>query len=221
MLLKNRPGNPFSGLEEVCKPGGIWDTLYQQQTTAIHTVAFYLDPANVDVLLTPGAQVEIFAFFKKYIHCNEDMWAEVTEDFFHFREKQGKFNRQNPSDIWAPTLVEHPKLFWQHCRSISPHLAQLAHRIFSTPANSVPSERSFSAMNYIIDKFRASMDVERGNEAVYIYMNSKALRRAKKAATGWFNLSDTEERSLEDDIVAMLEAEAEMGTNEPESDPVA
>ena len=57
------------------------------------------------------------------------------------------------------------------------------------------------------------MDVERGNEAVYIYMNSKALRRAKKVATGYFHLSNTEENALEDDIVAMLEAEAELVTN--------
>lgn len=202
-------------------PGGIWDTLYQQQTTAIHTVAFYLDPANVDVSLTPEAQTEVFAFLKRYIHCDEEMWIGVTEDFFHFREKQGKFNRQNPSDIWNPALMDRPKLFWQHCRSITPLLAQLAHRIFSTPANSVLSERSFSAMNYIIDKFRASMDVERGNEAVYIYMNSKALQRAKKAATGWFHLSDAEKNALKDDIVAMLEAEAEIVTNGAETDPVA
>lgn len=160
VLLKNRPGNPFSGLEDVCKAEGIWDTLYQQQTTAIHTIAFYLDPANVDVFLTPKAQVEVFAFLKKYIHCQDEMWAGVTEDFFHFRKKQGKFNRQNPSNIWTPTLMERPKLFWQHCQSISPLLAHLAHCIFSTLANLILSEQLFSAMNYIIDKFRASMDVE-------------------------------------------------------------
>ena len=65
-------------------------------------------------------------------------------------------------------------------------------------------------MNYIIDKFQASMDVERGNKAVYIYMNSKALQRAKKAATRWFYLSDAEENTLEDNVVAMLEAEADL-----------
>ena len=48
-------------------------------------------------------------------------------------------------------------------------------------------------MNYIIDNFRASIDVGRGNETVYIYTNSKALRHAKKVTTGWFNLSDAEE----------------------------
>ena len=63
------------------------------------------------------------------------------------------------------------------------------------------------------------MDVERSDEAVYIYMNSKALRRAKKVATGWFNLSDAEENAPEDDIVAMLEAE--LVTNDEVEDPIA
>lgn len=80
--------------------------------------------------------------------------------------------KNNSSDIWTP--VERLKLFWQHCRSVSAPLAQLAHRIYSTPANSIPSERSFSTMNYIIDKFRASIDVERSNEATFVYVNSKA-----------------------------------------------
>ena len=218
LRLRNRPGNLFPGLEQVCMPDGIWETLYNQQTSAIHTAAFYLDLANSDTILIPKAQVVVFAFLKRYITCNQEMWVEVTEDFFYFREKQGKFNRQNPGDLWNPALVERPKLFWQHCRLVSLFLAQLAHRIFCTLANSVPSERAFSAMNYIIDKFRASMDVEQGNAAVYIYMNSKALRRAKKVATRWFTLSDAKENALKDDIVAMLEAEAELITNDEVED---
>ena len=90
-------------------------------------------------------------------------------------------NRQRIAEELLPQCY---KLFWQHCKSISPLLGQFAHRIFSTPANSVPSERSFSAMNYIINKFRTSMEMERGNQATYIYMNSRELRRAKKSANG-------------------------------------
>lgn len=141
----------------------------------IHTVAYFLDPANLNEPLTLKAQTEVLTFLKKYILCDNEKWTEVTEDFFDFCQRQGKFNQQSPSNIWSTPLMERPKLFWQHCRAISPLLAQFAHCIFLTPANSVPSKQSFSAMNYIIDKFRASMDVERGNQAVYIYMNSKAL----------------------------------------------
>ena len=62
------------------------------------------------------------------------------------------------------------------------------------------------------------MDVERGNEAVYIYTNLKVLRWVKKAASGWFHLSDAEKNALEDYIVAMLEAEAELVTNDKVED---
>ena len=75
-------------------------------------------------------------------------------------------------------------------------------------------------MNYIIDKSKASIDVEQGNETVYIYTNSKALRRSKTVATGWFNLSNTEENALRDDIVA-IEAEAELVTKDGVEDPIA
>ena len=205
----------------MCRPGGIWDDLFQQQTTDIHSVAFFLDPSHVDVPLAAETQAKIVSFLRRYIHCNDEAWVGIMEDFFQFREKQGKFNRQNPSNIWSLPLTQRPKLFWQHCKSISPLLGQFAHRIFSTPANSVPSERSFSAMNYIIDKFRASMEMERGNQATYIYMNSRALRRAKKAATtGWYHLNDAEERALEDDIVAMLEAKEEMRSEVMDSDEI-
>ena len=76
-------------------------------------------------------------------------------------------------------------------------------------ANSVPSEQTFSSMNYIINKFRASIDIKQSNAAVYIYMNSKALHWAKKVATRWFTLSDAKENALKDNIVTMLKAKVE------------
>ena len=61
--------------------------------------------------------------------------------------------------------------------------------------------------------------MEQGNKTVYIYTNSKALRRDKKAASGWFHLSNAKENALEDNIVAMLEAEAELVTNDEVENP--
>ena len=75
-------------------------------------------------------------------------------------------------------------------------------------------------MNYIIDKFRASIDVERGIKTVSIYTNSKTLRCATMVTTGWFNLSNTEENAPKDVIVAM-EAEMELVTKDEVKDPIA
>lgn len=105
------------------------DTLYQQQTTLIHTASFYLDPSNVDIVLTPEAQMEVLAFLKRYIHCDEETWIGVTEDFFHFRENKASSDKTRAT---SGVLLDRPKLFWQHSQSISPFLAQLALRIFST-----------------------------------------------------------------------------------------
>ena len=65
------------------------------------------------------------------------------------------------------------------------------------------------------------MDVEQGNKTVYIYTNSKALRHAKKVTTRWsINLSNAKENALKNDIVAMLEAEAELIINDEVEDQI-
>lgn len=43
----------------------------------------------------------------------------------------------------------------------------------------------------------------------------------KKIATGWFNLNNAKENTLEDDIIVMLKAEAELVTNNEVEDPIA
>lgn len=61
-------------------------------------------------------------------------------------------------------------------------------------------------MNYIIDKFRASIEVEKSNEAIYIYINIKVIYCAMKKAVCWFYLSNLEENALKNNIVTMLES---------------
>ena len=202
--------NPLPGLHDVIKPDGIWAELYHQQTTDIHWVAHALDPAHAADQLLPSTQIQVLTFMRRYIHVDEDQWAGILQHFFDFKSKEGLFNRQDPFNIWQPNLIANPRLFWSYCRSKSPFLATFAFRIYSIPANSVPSERAFSAMNYIIDKFRASTGVERSNEAIYIYMNRRALRRATKEARGLHDLTDNEAVQLEDDLMAIMEAKEEV-----------
>ena len=73
LRLKNQPGNFFPSLEQVCMPDDIWETLYNQQTNAIHTTACDLEPANTDTTLTLETQVVVFAFLKQYITCSQDI----------------------------------------------------------------------------------------------------------------------------------------------------
>jgi hypothetical protein len=56
-----------------------------------------------------------------------------------------------------------------------PELSSFAGLLITSVANSVPSERAFSTMNYIHSKLRNRLSVERADKLQYIYMNSRAL----------------------------------------------
>jgi hypothetical protein len=53
----------------------------------------------------------------------------------------------------------------------------MAMRLHETPANSVPSERSFSAMNFIQNTYRTRLSTVKTNKLTNIFVNTKALRR--------------------------------------------
>lgn len=164
------------GLYDITKPDGIWSEVYKKQTMDIHWVAYYLDPTSARAIgNSDHIQQAVFFFMRRYIHVDDLEWHQVISDFWDFQGKQRRFPLNEPNGIWGDTIIHKPRVFWQYCRVKPPHLAGFAVRIFSTPASSVPSERAFSAMNFILDKFRASMKVERSNKAVYIYMNQRAF----------------------------------------------
>jgi hypothetical protein len=50
--------------------------------------------------------------------------------------------------------------FWVEMKPLARELSLLALRLFHTPANSVPSERSFSVRNLIQDKKRSCLSPE-------------------------------------------------------------
>ena len=165
-----------SSLYDVIQPDGIWAEVYKKQTTDIHWVAYYLDPASAGAIgHSDHIQQAVFSFMRRYIPVDDLEWHQVINNFWDFQSKQEQFPLNEPNGIWRDVIIHKPRVFWQYCRAKSLHLAGFAIRIFSIPAFLVPSERVFSSMNFILDKFRASMKVERSNKAVYIYMNQRAL----------------------------------------------
>jgi hypothetical protein len=59
-------------------------------------------------------------------------------------------------------------------------LAAIATRVFSTLANSVPAERSFSTTNFIHSRVRNRLLPETTNMAAFIYINSRVLQRIQQ-----------------------------------------
>ena len=122
--------------------------------------------------------------------------------FASFLIQQGQFAKHH--EAW--TLADHPLLFWALIGPFAPELSHLAVRVFKTPANSVPSERSFSSHNLIHDKKRNRLQVDKVDKLVFIHKNMQVL---EKGSLGWNSLSEEELVELEDDIVVSFS----VGTN--------
>ena len=122
-------------------------------------------------------------------------------DFLSFRAKKGVFSPTAP--CW--TQATNPLRFWQLHAIISNGLGTLAVRLFSTPANTVPSERAFSAQNLIHDKKRNRLSSEKANKLVYIHMNQRILESLDRQQTTKDFLQNIDELCLENEILHATE----------------
>jgi len=59
-------------------------------------------------------------------------------------------------------------------------LALLAVRLFSSITNSVPSERAFSAINYIYNRYRNRLTAENAEILIFVFINWRAEKTAIK-----------------------------------------
>lgn len=200
----------FPSLEEFLTPDtGSFALRFKRQVNDIHLVATYLTPANHKLQLNANEEHQIFLFFEKYT-SSETESAKAREEFRDFRKQRNVF----APDRFCWKEKDNPKAFWDGQSSHTQSLGDIAYRIFSTPANSVPSERAFSTQNFIHTKTRNALHTTRVDKLVYTYMNSRIL--SKIAATGKqsvdsdvppqesqitgsnFQLSNEEEVELED-----------------------
>jgi hypothetical protein len=118
------------------------------------------------------------------MHTHFSLWREQLTPF-----KKGafcwKFAGTGAREFWISTINR------------TKALGTLCNRLFSTPANSVPSERSFSAQNYIHTKTRNSLKPDRVDKLTYIYMNSRVFDARKE---GNQLLTAEEEEQLEEEM---------------------
>lgn len=173
----------------------IWRQRSVKQQTDLTWLAWALDPGNSDRSNLPAGRIDnMLSLLKK--HTAPEQHTEVVEDFFAFRDCDGKFGAWR--EFWKEDYVKKPVLFWKVVSGEAPSLSAMAIRVFSTPANSVPSERSFSAMNFLQDEYRSRLSAERTDMLTFIYMNSKVLRRQPtEPAPTWYNITEEQEEELE------------------------
>jgi hypothetical protein len=149
-----------------------------QQLTPIHVLAYFLVPDNYEQILLPKYRDQIYEAIKQY--CPN--YDECFNQFLRFREHSGEFHVSAAPITYS--RVHNPKDFWIVYKIEVPELASLALRLLNTPANSVPAEKSFSAMNRIQDEDRNAMAPEKCNKATHVAMNERAFARAAILSVG-------------------------------------
>jgi hypothetical protein len=179
----------------------------QKQTGDLHFAAMLLDP--ISLLKKPGQDQIDRASRYLFAHVQEKEKREVHASFLEFRTRSSVFGSTYPSAMH----YDSPVTFWKSYLHDETHcvLAQLAVRIFEAIANSVASERAFSAMNLIHTKLRNRLGAEKANKLIYIYMNQRILDRNNDIFVGDpVEKSPEEQVSLEEAILEIVSDSLEL-----------
>ncbi|KAK5999281.1 hypothetical protein QM012_006360 [Aureobasidium pullulans] len=149
------------------------------QTTDIHHAAYLL---NCQIDRPKQTKEDWYAAARFFnTHVSEDdfpgFWGQLADYF----ARAGVFAR---AELWKDPVRFQPQAFWMLASKFGAiQLAKIGSRLAITPANSVPSERSFSAMNYIQNNFRAKMSTKVTSKLCNVYMNSRSLDKRKELIT--------------------------------------
>ena len=173
----------------------------KRQLEDIHWTAFYLTPKNSTVAISLETQNSILVHIGR-MYSHGPTADKVIADYFAYRAHEGPFSDTNVA--WK---IGNPVVFWQAYYAFSTELAQLAIRLFKTPANSVPSERSCSAQNFIHNKFRNRLHQSKVDKLTFIYKNRRVLNRKPPEQRRWEDLSNQDEIEMEDQVLDLHQSE--------------
>ncbi|PWW72665.1 hypothetical protein C7212DRAFT_226245, partial [Tuber magnatum] len=117
------------------------------QVRPLDWAAHFLNPLNIHSPTTIEQQSAAFHYMNQFAP-SRDIAVRAQRDFFTYQGRFGPFSVSNVS--WK---FEDPLTFWYAQQGFIPELANIAIRLFRTPANSVSSKRSFAVQNLIHNKF--------------------------------------------------------------------
>jgi hypothetical protein len=194
----NRNIDIYPCIREYLKPNSAFEARYHRQVKPIHIAATYLDPKNYSLPIGADSEHQIYEFIDKYTDTEEEATA-ARREFLCFRSQYSPF--EPTRYCWKHSTD--PQTFWMMQTQHAQVIGALAMRIFTTPSNSVPSERAFSIMNFIHRKGRNNLDSERVDKLTYIYINIRQFRRIGEDGQDRFvsdlsQISEQEEVELED-----------------------
>jgi hypothetical protein len=132
------------------------------ETPAIHLTSFLLNPVNVDYTITLDQAHHVHAFLERYAGGRSPL---LRAQFGDYRAHEGVFTASSPAWEVRDNAVQ----FWTEIKPFAPELDEFALRLLHTPANSVPSERSFSTRNLIQDLKRNALDPAVADKVSYVH----------------------------------------------------
>ncbi|KAJ4184348.1 hypothetical protein NW759_017034 [Fusarium solani] len=101
-----------------------------------------------------------------------------------------------------------PAMAWQCLLNQGSILARVAVKVMNTLANSVPSERSFSAISFIHTKARNRLTPMHADMQAFIFMNDRVLDRLKDQKYAhkkrWADLEEKDWLELEDSYLELF-----------------
>lgn len=159
---------------------GVFRKRIMKQLTDVHYAAWLLDP--ISLLKPPGQkQIDTGIQFLLARGLQEDRKA-IHTSILEFRTQGSVFRPLHPASMH----YDNPVLYWKSYLHDQTHyiLARLGVQIFEAVANSVASERAFSAMNLIHNKLRNRLGSKKAHKLIYIYMNQRVLDRNNSILLG-------------------------------------
>ena len=168
-----------------------------KQLSTIHHITWLLHPENQCQALASGEQTKIYDFIKEQLP--QETYIKAEKGFIDYRMMRHGFESR---ELWDPEIKGDPVTFWSLALQYSPEIAELALRLFETPANSVPCERAFSTMNLTHTKYRNRLTVERTHKLCFVHINRRILDRSRDATKKRLDeLDDREAMELESTLM--------------------
>jgi hypothetical protein len=187
----------------------IFKARLDKQTYDIHWIADALRPDTTgpNSKLPPSVFARVQEYLQKQLE-NDDEYHRALSEFTHFRMRtggpDGLFNKHSAvyDDGFRPAMA------WQCLLNQGSILARVAVKVMNTLANSVPSERSFSAISFIHTKARNRLTPMHADMQAFIFMNDRVLDRLKDQKYAhkkrWADLEEKDWLELEDSYLELF-----------------
>ena len=160
-----------------------------------HGIGYILDPKYCGKDMDYETKEAVEEFIYKY--AGEDNYSKTVEELSNYYTYCDSINKSKKLELYLSGKI--PLINFWKCDSRFLNLRVLAIRVFSLVVSSSQSERNFSDNGFIHSKLRNKLKDQRIKKLLFIYSNSKCLRKLvfKEHGENDFNEELLEMQSLE------------------------